>query len=69
MIDWARPVIVKLCVTSEAGRNELFPACEATRTQVPRESGLTVPEDKAQILGVVVARETLNPELEVALTL
>jgi len=68
VIVWARPEIVKLWVTSGAGRNVLLPPCDAIKVQVPLETGLTVPADTEQILGELEAIVTARPELAVAVS-
>jgi hypothetical protein len=60
---------VKLWVTSVAGKKVALPDCEATREQVPRVRGLTVPAETAQTLGVALTTVTTKPELELALRL
>jgi hypothetical protein len=61
-------VTVKLCVTGVAATYFVFPGWLAVIEQVPAETRVTVLPETVQTGAVVDAKETVSPELAVALT-
>ena len=60
---------VKLCVTGAAAAYVALPAWLATMEQVPPPTTVTVVPATVHTVGVVEAKLTVRPELEVALLL